>query len=209
MKFMATVSALALAFTMTAAGATQRGYEPTKPVQNTTNNYGGKGGSASANAKARASANAKASSWNKNTNTNRNTNTAFGGKGGAGGAGGQGGAGGNATGGSASSSSSATGGSASANNSFNYSEKRQAPGFALGGGSSTAPCQGYAEAAASFPGGGFGFGFSRTVKFCKLDLQSDWLAKKGYRKASVDVVYCGDRDVRRALNASGYKAKCD
>lgn len=110
-----------------------------------------------------------------------------------------------ATGGSASSRSSV---SNSGNSSVTFKDRAQAPGFGLGGGHQTAPCQSYTELAASFPGGGFGFGTGRTVKFCKLEQQSDWLSRKGYKRASIDIVYCGDRDVKRAMEMNGYKKSC-
>lgn len=124
--------------------ATQRGHEPVK--QQITNNYGGKGGSASSrsNASAKAHASARSSSRSNSSAT-----------------------GGNAT---------ATGGSASSysgGNTVNFKDRLQAPGFALGGGSSTSPCQGYTELGGSFPGGGFAFGTSRSIKWCR----DVWLAE--------------------------------
>lgn len=88
----------------------------------------------------------------------------------------------------------------SGNSTVSFKDVRQAPGFGLGGGSHTAPCQSYTELAASFPGGGFGFGTGRTVKFCKAMVMSEWLEKRGYRRAAVQLMVNEEPMIRRVLS---------
>lgn len=152
------------------ASATQRGYEPTKPQTpptSTTNNYGGAGGKGGAggqggtgigvgvgigkggNASVKNSGNSKSSSVSKSKSKSSSKS--------------------NSSASVSNSGNSSVSGSGNSSVSIVHKERLQAPSFALGDGNSTAPCQGYTNFGGSFPGGGFGFGSSRTVKFCETE----------------------------------------
>lgn len=178
------ISAAVLLLSVSVASATSQHYTPqTKPQtpQSTTNNYGGQGGKGGSVKNSGNSFN-----LNKNSNTNRNTLTntnKLSNKQQQGQIQGQKqsirNSGNSKSTSSASSKSSASVSnsgnssvSGSGNSSVTFKDRLQAPSFAIGDGMSTAPCQGYLNFGGSFPGGGFGFGTSRTVKFCKTEFNA-------------------------------------
>lgn len=197
-----TISAALLLSSVSLASATQRGYEPTKPVNPApvTNNYGGKGGDGGTGVGVgigigkggNASVKNSGNSYNNIRNSNKQQ---------------QGQAqgqkqsiknSGNSKSSSSSNSSVSNSGNSSVSGSGNSSvnivnkQRLQAPSVVLGDGNSTAPCQGYTNFGASFPGGGFGFGASRTVKFCETEFNARLY--QGYFGAGVARAYLVKRD---------------